>query len=77
MLYLLCAYYIFWLIALRVNKFEQGSLTLLMDVKCCVCYRNIPEDQRVIDPKRGPIKKTAAVKNLPKLDKSGSETARF
>ena len=48
-----------------------------MDVKCCVCYRNIPEDQRVIDPKRGPIKKTAAVKNLPKLDKSGSETARF
>ncbi|KAL5012890.1 hypothetical protein ScPMuIL_011441 [Solemya velum] len=31
---------------------------------------NIPEDQRIIDPKRGPIKKTAAVKNLPSLDSS-------
>ncbi|KAL4230233.1 hypothetical protein ACF0H5_010619 [Mactra antiquata] len=29
---------------------------------------NIPEDQRIIDPKRGPIKKTAAVKNLPSLE---------
>ncbi|XP_060566120.1 coiled-coil domain-containing protein 169-like isoform X22 [Ruditapes philippinarum] len=31
-------------------------------------YSNIPEDQRIIDPKRGPIKKTAAVKNLPSLE---------
>lgn len=38
-------------------------------------YRNIPEDQRVIDPKRGPIRKTAAVKTLPRID--GNETARF
>ncbi|VDI69521.1 Hypothetical predicted protein [Mytilus galloprovincialis] len=30
--------------------------------------RNIPEDQRIIDPKRGPIKKTAGVKNLPSLE---------
>ncbi|KAF6017948.1 CCDC169 [Bugula neritina] len=37
--------------------------------------RNIPEDQRVIDPRRGPIRKTAAVKTLPKIE--GSETARF
>ncbi|XP_052793828.1 coiled-coil domain-containing protein 169-like isoform X21 [Mya arenaria] len=29
---------------------------------------NIPEDQRIIDPRRGPIKKTAAVKNLPSLE---------
>ncbi|VDI69522.1 Hypothetical predicted protein [Mytilus galloprovincialis] len=29
---------------------------------------NIPEDQRIIDPKRGPIKKTAGVKNLPSLE---------
>ncbi|XP_067661623.1 coiled-coil domain-containing protein 169-like isoform X3 [Haliotis asinina] len=29
---------------------------------------NIPDDQRVLDPKRGPIKKTAAVKNLPSLE---------
>lgn len=30
--------------------------------------RNIPEDQRIIDPKRGPIRKTAAVKSLPSLE---------
>ncbi|XP_060062616.1 uncharacterized protein LOC132543162 [Ylistrum balloti] len=29
---------------------------------------NIPEDQRIIDPKRGPIRKTAAVKSLPSLE---------
>ncbi|XP_052278823.1 coiled-coil domain-containing protein 169-like isoform X7 [Dreissena polymorpha] len=29
---------------------------------------NIPEDQRILDPRKGPIKKTAAVKNLPSLD---------
>ncbi|XP_076468394.1 uncharacterized protein LOC143299150 [Babylonia areolata] len=29
---------------------------------------NIPSDQRIIDPKRGPIRKTAGVKNLPSLE---------
>ncbi|XP_071786735.1 coiled-coil domain-containing protein 169-like isoform X2 [Asterias amurensis] len=29
---------------------------------------NVPNDQRILDPKHGPIKKTAAVKKLPKLD---------
>ncbi|KAK3099434.1 hypothetical protein FSP39_004308 [Pinctada imbricata] len=29
---------------------------------------NIPEDRRILDPKRGPIQKTAAVKNLPSLE---------
>ncbi|KAK3597690.1 hypothetical protein CHS0354_040065 [Potamilus streckersoni] len=29
---------------------------------------NIPEDQRIIDPKKGPIKKTAGVRNLPSLE---------
>ena len=28
---------------------------------------NIPDDQRVLDPRMGPIKKTAAVKTLPRL----------
>ncbi|XP_029458571.1 coiled-coil domain-containing protein 169 isoform X2 [Rhinatrema bivittatum] len=28
---------------------------------------NIPANQRILDPKKGPIKKTAAVKHLPKL----------
>ncbi|CAM1320179.1 CCDC169 (predicted) [Pycnogonum litorale] len=31
-------------------------------------YVNISQDQRVIDPKKGPIKKAAAVRSLPKLD---------
>ncbi|KAL8598678.1 hypothetical protein ACOMHN_033243 [Nucella lapillus] len=29
---------------------------------------NIPSDQRIIDPKRGPIRKTAGVKSLPSLE---------
>ncbi len=29
---------------------------------------NIPPDQRILDPKRGPIKKTAAVKKLEKIE---------
>uniref|UniRef100_A0A1I8GB43 CCDC92 domain-containing protein n=1 Tax=Macrostomum lignano TaxID=282301 RepID=A0A1I8GB43_9PLAT len=32
-----------------------------------ISLKNIPPDQRVIDPKRGPIKRTAAVKQLPPL----------
>nr|XP_025039118.1 coiled-coil domain-containing protein 169 isoform X2 [Pelodiscus sinensis] len=28
---------------------------------------NVPENQRILDPKKGPIKKTAGVKLLPKL----------
>ncbi|XP_061184727.1 coiled-coil domain-containing protein 169-like isoform X7 [Saccostrea echinata] len=30
--------------------------------------RNIPEDQRILDPKHGPIKKAAAIKSLPSLE---------
>ncbi|PVD34405.1 hypothetical protein C0Q70_05677 [Pomacea canaliculata] len=29
---------------------------------------NIPDDQRIIDPRRGPIKRTAGVKSLPSLE---------
>ncbi|XP_058957163.2 coiled-coil domain-containing protein 169 [Pocillopora verrucosa] len=32
----------------------------------------LPDNQRIIDPKRGPVKKVAAVRKLPKLDSSGS-----
>ncbi|KAG1651281.1 Coiled-coil domain-containing protein 169 [Nymphon striatum] len=31
-------------------------------------YLNISQDERVIDPKKGPISKTAGVRSLPKLD---------
>ncbi|KAH7968352.1 hypothetical protein HPB52_007964 [Rhipicephalus sanguineus] len=30
-------------------------------------YLNIQPDQRIIDPRKGPIRKTAAVRSLPKL----------
>ena len=35
----------------------------------CSCFStgNIPDDQRVLDPRMGPIRKTAAVKTLPRL----------
>lgn len=29
---------------------------------------NIPQDHRILDPRYGPVKKTAAVKNLPRLE---------
>ena len=32
----------------------------------------IPDNQRILDPRKGPIKKTAAVKRLPKLKTSNS-----
>lgn len=35
--------------------------------KRSIGQRNIPPDQRVLDPRKGPIKKTAAVKQLPSL----------
>jgi len=38
-------------------------------VLLCVCsFGNIAGDQRVIDVRRGPIRKTAAVKTLPRID---------
>ncbi|CAH1776846.1 unnamed protein product [Owenia fusiformis] len=38
--------------------------------------RNIPADQRIIDPKKGPINKTAAMKVLPKIDSDNSPPYR-
>lgn len=32
----------------------------------------LPDNQRIIDPKRGPVKKVAAVRKLPKLDSTES-----
>ena len=32
----------------------------------------LPDNQRIIDPKRGPVKKVAAVRKLPKLDSAES-----
>ncbi|XP_013780204.2 coiled-coil domain-containing protein 169-like isoform X1 [Limulus polyphemus] len=49
---------------------ESGSIA-----KCPrrLRYINISPDQRVIDPKKGPIKKTAAVRSLPKMDTPDTE----
>ena len=32
----------------------------------------LPDNQRIIDPRKGPVKKVAAVRKLPKLDSGGS-----
>lgn len=32
----------------------------------------LPDNQRIIDPRKGPVKKAAAVRKLPKLDSYGS-----
>lgn len=36
-------------------------------------YLNISPDQRVIDPKKGPIRKTAGVRSLPKIETNDKE----
>ncbi|XP_023222558.1 coiled-coil domain-containing protein 169-like [Centruroides sculpturatus] len=53
-----------------VESAETGSLQ-----KCPrhLKYLNILPDQRVIDPKKGPIKKIATVRSLPKLDSTPDE----
>ncbi|XP_068702342.1 coiled-coil domain-containing protein 169-like [Montipora foliosa] len=35
-------------------------------------HYGLPDNQRIIDPRKGPVKKAAAVHKLPKLDNSGS-----
>lgn len=32
----------------------------------------LPDNQRIIDPRKGPVKKVAAVRKLPKLESAGS-----
>ena len=52
-------------IQLRKFLFYRATMYLMTYISYC---SNIPEDQRIIDPKKGPIRKTAAVKNLPSLE---------
>ncbi|XP_023218681.1 coiled-coil domain-containing protein 169-like isoform X1 [Centruroides sculpturatus] len=49
---------------------DEGSV-----VKCPrhLKYLNISPDQRVIDPKKGPIRKTAGVRSLPKIETEEKE----
>lgn len=55
---------------LRMFEGSDGSIA-----KCPrhLKYLNILPDQRVIDPRKGPIKKTAAVRSLPKLNTAGQD----
>ncbi len=46
-----------------------------LQTKLCIFFRisgkfGLPDNQRILDPKKGPVKKTAAVRKLPKLNKS-------
>ncbi|XP_077197979.1 coiled-coil domain-containing protein 169 isoform X3 [Paroedura picta] len=54
----------------RENQILSYPLSVTLDVSLRIkslgkC--NIPRNQRILDPKKGPIKKTAGVKHLPKL----------
>ena len=77
-----CDYWIYWSfdwwIAITHNKsFEQfwkiiANLGRLTKLYVCIFFRlsgkfGLPDNQRIIDPKKGPVKKTAVVRKLPKL----------
>ncbi|XP_058041600.1 coiled-coil domain-containing protein 169 [Ahaetulla prasina] len=46
----------------KIDAAEMKRENQVLRRKC-----NIPRNQRILDPKKGPIKKTAGVKHLPKL----------
>ncbi|XP_026564643.1 coiled-coil domain-containing protein 169-like isoform X1 [Pseudonaja textilis] len=46
----------------KIDVVEMKRENQVLRRKC-----NIPRNQRILDPKKGPIKKTAGVKQLPKL----------
>ncbi|XP_070606008.1 coiled-coil domain-containing protein 169 [Erythrolamprus reginae] len=46
----------------KIDAAEMKKENQVLRRKC-----NIPRNQRILDPKKGPIKKTAGVKHLPKL----------
>ncbi|XP_039183243.1 coiled-coil domain-containing protein 169-like isoform X2 [Crotalus tigris] len=46
----------------KIDAVDMKSENQVLRRKC-----NIPRNQRILDPKKGPIKKTAGVKHLPKL----------
>ncbi|KAM3837187.1 coiled-coil domain-containing protein 169-like [Vipera latastei] len=46
----------------KIDAVEMKRENQVLRRKC-----NIPRNQRILDPKKGPIKKTAGVKHLPKL----------
>ncbi|XP_015671663.1 coiled-coil domain-containing protein 169 isoform X2 [Protobothrops mucrosquamatus] len=46
----------------KIDAVEMTRENQVLRRKC-----NIPRNQRILDPKKGPIKKTAGVKHLPKL----------
>ncbi|KAK2148207.1 hypothetical protein LSH36_510g03047 [Paralvinella palmiformis] len=50
------------------NNFDHGSHRLGETPRAGHLNMNIPQDHRIIDPRYGPVKRTAAVKNLPRLN---------
>ncbi|XP_055926434.1 coiled-coil domain-containing protein 169-like isoform X1 [Argiope bruennichi] len=52
----------------RLRTFEGSENGSIAKCPRHLKYLNILPDQRVIDPRKGPIKKTAAVRSLPKLN---------
>ena len=59
-----CIVFIEASVVYRVNAAFSAEVVLF----CACSFGNIAGDQRVIDVRRGPIRKTAAVKTLPRID---------
>ncbi|KAF7250853.1 hypothetical protein EYD10_03470 [Varanus komodoensis] len=54
--------------SLQHHRQGQQCFLICLHSLCCRGRCNIPRNQRILDPKKGPIKKTAGVKQLPKLN---------
>jgi len=57
----------------RLRMFEGSENGSIAKCPRHLKYLNILPDQRVIDPRKGPIKKTAAVRSLPKLNTADND----
>uniref|UniRef100_H3A3Z1 Uncharacterized protein n=1 Tax=Latimeria chalumnae TaxID=7897 RepID=H3A3Z1_LATCH len=55
-------------VAMEATKKQQaGQVHEIREMQARKGIYNVPANQRILDPKKGPIKKIAAVKHLPKL----------
>ncbi|XP_031556749.1 coiled-coil domain-containing protein 169-like [Actinia tenebrosa] len=52
-----------------IKSMKRGNNTLLSLIRGSSIF-GLPDNQRILDPKKGPVKKTAAVRKLPKLNSS-------
>ena len=57
----------------RVTSVSSNSIKFFFFAR----YYGIPDNQRIIDPRKGPVKRTAAAGRLPKIDsRDGSSSVK-